>query len=306
MKRINSIVLHIKILLALAVFFSANAFSNPNDKFLKLAKENYINGEYAEGDFHIARYLGHPDSNANNVLEIIEYKNPKPTSFLSGYFSDEFFRFFFSRSAYQWGSNKAKDGYIITKANDYKNYYILVLGKPYIETWSIIGNKRTGQTGHTIGMSEAKIEIGQLDKKGRIKSLCNKFTIKGPIQYFYNPKFIDTNKDEKKELILRYNITLGDSYLQQLEVFQTQNKSENFCFLTEPKIYYGRNGYAYFKDGNFFTSEEKTLKNEALLRASRQLKKIFDINHKLKKEETLTNFLRTNKIKPLEINYNYE
>ena len=41
MKRINSIVLHIKILLALAVFFSVNAFSNPNDKFLKLAKENY-------------------------------------------------------------------------------------------------------------------------------------------------------------------------------------------------------------------------------------------------------------------------
>ena len=73
-------------------------------------------------------------------------------------------------------------------------------------------------------MSEAKIEIGQLDKNGRIKSLCNKFTIKGPIQYFYNPKFIDTNKDGKKELILRYNITLGDSYLQQLEVFQTQNK----------------------------------------------------------------------------------
>ena len=32
MKRINSIVLHIKILLALAVFFSANAFSNPNEK----------------------------------------------------------------------------------------------------------------------------------------------------------------------------------------------------------------------------------------------------------------------------------
>ena len=58
MKRINSIVLHIKILLALAVFFSANAFSNPNDKFLKLAKENYINGEYAEGDFHIADILG--------------------------------------------------------------------------------------------------------------------------------------------------------------------------------------------------------------------------------------------------------
>ena len=71
MKRINSIVLHIKILLALAVFFSANAFSNPNDKFLKLAKQNYINGEYAEGDFHIARYMGHPDANANNVRTLL-------------------------------------------------------------------------------------------------------------------------------------------------------------------------------------------------------------------------------------------
>ena len=173
----------INLLVALAVY-SANAQTNPNDKYLEIAKENYINKQYTKGDFYVARYLGNPNSNANKILNIIKYKNPKPTSFLSGFYSDEFFKFFFSSSAYQWGSNKAKDGYIIAKANDYKNYFIIVLGKPYIETWSIIGNNRTSQVGHTVGMVKQKLKIGKLNNQGKMESFCVDFTIKRPNSIF--------------------------------------------------------------------------------------------------------------------------
>ena len=90
--------------------------------FLSKAKNSYVNKNYYKGDFYIARHIGKPDSDINNALKIIEFKNPKPTSFISGFYSEEFFRFFFSSAAYQWGSNKAKNNYIIMKANDYKNY----------------------------------------------------------------------------------------------------------------------------------------------------------------------------------------
>ena len=90
--------------------------------FLSKAKNSYVNKNYYKGDFYIARHLGKPNSDINNALKIIEFKNPKPTSFISGFYSEEFFRFFISSAAYQWGSNKAKNNYIIMKANDYKNY----------------------------------------------------------------------------------------------------------------------------------------------------------------------------------------
>ena len=54
----------INLLVALAVY-SANAQTNPNDKYLEIAKENYINKKYKKGDFYVARYLGNPNSNAN-------------------------------------------------------------------------------------------------------------------------------------------------------------------------------------------------------------------------------------------------
>ena len=295
----------INLLVALVVN-STNAYSNSNDKYLNLAKENYINNDYTKGDFYIARYLSNPKSDPNNIHKIIKYKNPKPTSFLSGFYSDAFFKFFFSSSAYQWGSNITKDDYIIAKANDYKNFFVLVLGKPYIETWSIIGNKRTGQIGHTIGMSEVKLQIGKLGKDNKMKSFCENFTIKGPIQYFYIPKFIDTNGDGSKELLLRYNVTLGDSYLQILEVFNTQSNQENYCFLTKPRTFEARNGYAYYKGGNFFVSKQIRAKDESHINASRQLQQVFTNKGKLIKEENLINFLHTDKIKHLEVKYNYD
>ena len=297
--------LFIYLLVALAVN-PANAQTTHNDKYLELAKENYIDNEYEKGDFNIARYLGQPEAKANKILEIIKYKNPKPTSFLSGFYSDEFFKFFFTSSAYQWGSNKTKNGYIITKANDYKNYFIIVLGKPFIETWSILGNDRTGQFGHTVGMSESKIIIGKLSKEGRMKNSCVNFKIKGPIQYFYNPKFVDTNQDGTKELLLRYNVTLGDSYLQILEVYKTQNNQENYCFLTKPKIFKARNGYTYYKDGYFYVSIQHPTKEEGHLNASRQLLQVFTNQGELIKEENLPNHLWTTNIESLDIKYNYD
>ena len=306
MKRQSSIVfLYITLFMALAGNSAIAETSNSTD-FLSKAKNSYINKNYYKGDFYIARHLSKPNSDINNALKVIEFKNPKPTSFISGFYSEEFFRFFFSSAAYQWGSNKARDDYIIIKANDYKNYFIFIWGKPFIETWSIIGNEKTGMTAHTIGMHDAKVQIGMLDKKGKIRNFCKDFIIKGPIQYFYIPKFIDTDKDGTKELLLRYNVTLGDGYLQTLDVFSTITENNSYCHLAHKKSYDGRNGFAYFKDGFYHVSKQTADKGEAILNSSLQTRKMFSANGKLIKTETLPNFLYTNNVQILDIKYNYK
>ena len=91
-----------------------------------------------------------------------------------------------------------------------------------------------------------------------------------------------------------------------LEVFKTQSNQENYCFLTKPKIFEVRNGYAYYKDGYFHISKQKNAKSESHLNASRQLKQVFTSQGELIKEENLPNFLHTDKIQNLEVTYNYD
>ena len=89
MKRQSSIVfLYITLFMVLAGNSAIAETSNPTD-FLSKAKNSYINKNYYKGDFYIARHLGKPNSDINNALKVIEFKNPKPTSFISGFYSED-------------------------------------------------------------------------------------------------------------------------------------------------------------------------------------------------------------------------
>ena len=92
-------------------------------------------------------------------------------------------------------------------------------------------------------MHSAKIRIGKIYKSDRLLQPCDTFVINGPIQYFYEPIFKDINSNGTKELLLKYNITVADGYVQVLEIFVPRIKN-NYCHISHKKSYYGRNGFA--------------------------------------------------------------
>ena len=63
-------------------------------------------------------------------------------------------------------------------------------------------------------MHNAKIRIGKIHETDRLLKPCDTFVIHGPIQYFYEPIFKDITNNGSKELLLRYNVTVADGYIQ--------------------------------------------------------------------------------------------
>jgi len=290
----------ISLLVALAVNPANASPSSNEDIFLTESKKAYENGDYYKADYLIARHLGSEHSNQLKVIETIDIRKPKPTSYIDGSYSNKFLRFFFGISLNQWGSKLSdKQDNILVKINSVKNQYVSVWGKPYIEAWYVLHKEKNRQVAYTVGMYQAKIRIGPLSKEDKPLKPCDTFTINGPIQYFYDPMFLDTNNDGKDELLLRYNITVANGYIQVLDIFVPRIK-DNYCHLSHRKSFYGKNGFAYYKNGSVFVSEQTLNVGETALKYSLQSKTIYDPYGKLLDNKVIPNFLKTENISILE------
>lgn len=291
----------IYLLVALAVH-AANASPSDHYKYLIESENAYKEGDYYKSDYLIAKYLGSENPNISNVIKTIHKrkKKPTPTSFIDGEYSNEFLQFFFTRPLYQWGSQKSDDdNNIIVKINGSENQYVSVWGKPYIETWYILAKGKEKQIAYTLGMHSAKIRIGKIHKSDRLLQPCDTFVINGPIQYFYEPIFEDINSNGKKELLLKYNITVADGFVQVLDIFVPRIKN-NYCHLSHKKSYYGRNGFAIFENGKIIVSEQTSKNNESILGSSLQTEKKYSPDGKLINEIQKPNFLRNSNIEILD------
>ena len=295
-------VLFINLLVALAVY-SANASPSIENKYLIESEKAYKNGDYYKSDYFIAKHLGFEGANQIKAIETITKRKPKATAYIDGSYSNEFLRYFFGLSLNQWGSKISdKQNNILVKINKFNNQYVSVWGKPYIETWYILHKEKKKQIAYTVGMHEATINIGFLSKEKKSTSPCDIFSINGPIQYFYEPLFLDTSKDGKNELLLRYNVTLPNGYLQVLDIFVPRIKG-NYCHLSHRKSFFGRNGYAYFDDGVVFVSEQTRDKGEGTLRASLQTITSYDSYGNEISKEVVSNFLKTDDLSTLYPDY---
>ena len=287
----------INLLVALAVN-SANASPYKDENLLLRSIEAYKEKKFYKSDYLIAKYLGDANANRLNAIDAIQKREskPKPTSFIDGDYSRETLQFFFNRTLNQWGSQKNdKEDNILVKINSNGNYYISVWGKPYIETWYIIAKGKKNQIAYTVGMHNAKIRIGKLHKNDRLLKPCDTFDINGPIQYFYEPDFRDINNNGKKELLLRYNVTVADGYIQVLDIFVPRVK-DNYCYLSHKKSYYGRNGFAYFKNGKIIVSKQTSKEREGILGASLQTETRYSTDGNIINEKVVPNFLKTSNI----------
>ena len=292
----------INLLIALAVN-PANASPNYNYQFLIQSEKAYKEGDYYKSDYLIAKHLGYENANQVKAIETITKRRPKATAYIDGSYSNKFLRFFFGLSLNQWGSKISDNkNNILVKINSNKNQYVSVWGKPYVETWYILHKDKKKQVAYTVGMHEAEIRIGHISEENKPLKPCDTFTINEAIQYFYEPMFFDTNDDGKNELLLRYNITLANGYLQVLDIFVPLIK-DNYCQLSHRKSFYGRNGYAYYTDGSVFVSEQTRDVGEGTLRSSLQTETSYDSYGNKKHEEVVSNFLKTQNISILLPNY---
>ena len=292
----------INLLVALAVN-SANASSYDEHKFLTQSETAYANGKYFKSDYLIARYLGDEYANQRKVVDTIDKRIPKPTAYLNGSYSNKFLKFFFGTSLNQWRSKLIdKQNNILVKINSIEDQYVSVWGKPFVEAWYILHKHKKKQVAYTVGMHKAKIRIGPLSKEGKPLKPCDTFTINEPIQYFYDPMFLDTNDNGKNELLLRYNITLASGYIQVLDIFVPRIK-DNYCHLSHQKSFYGRNGFAYYDNGTVFVSEETFHLGETSLKSSIQTETIYDPYGKSVEKRIIPNFLKTENISILESNH---
>ena len=292
----------INLLVALAVY-SANASPSGEDKYLIQSEKAYKDGDYYKSDYLIAKHLGNEYANQVKAIETITKRKPKATAYIDGSYSKKFLRFFFGLSLNQWGSKISdKQNNILVKINSNKNQYVSVWGKPFIETWYILHKDKKKQVAYTVGMHEAKIKIGTIGRENKPLKACDTFTINEAIQYFYEPMFFDTNDDGKNELLLRYNITLANGYVQVLDIFVPIIK-DNYCQLSHRKSFYGRNGYAYYSNGSVFVSEQTRDVGEGTLRSSLQTETSYDPYGKKKHKEVVSNFLKTENISILNPNF---
>ena len=287
----------INLLVALAVPAANASPSNP-ENLLAQSSVEYKNSKFYKSDYLIAKYLGSKNPNIRNVINTIYKRKRKqtPTSFIDGEYSNEFLQFFFTRPLHQWGSQKNDDDdNILVKINGNKNHYVSVWGKPYIETWYILAKGKEKQIAYIIGMHNAKIRIGKIHETDRLLKPCDTFDINGPIQYFYEPIFKDINNNGIKELLLRYNVTIADGYVQILDIFVPRVEN-NYCHLSHKKSYSGRNGFTIFKNGKIVVSHQTPKKDESILGASLQTEKNYSPNGDLISKKILPNFLRTKNI----------
>lgn len=292
----------LNLLVALAVN-PANASPNDKLKYLKLSEEAFKKGDFYKSDYLVAKYLGDEYANQVKALEIISKRNLKPTSLIDGSYSDEFLRFFFGRSLTQWGSMISdRDNNILVKMNSNKSQYVSIWGKPYIEMWYILAKDKKRQHSYTVGMYQAEIRIGPLNEDKKPLKMCDSFTVDGPIQYFYEPMFLDTNNDGKNELLLKYNLTVADGYIQVLDIFVPIIK-DNYCHLSHRQSFYGRNGFAYYQDERIYVSEQTSDIGESVLGSSLQTETLYNPYGKLIDKRIIPNFLKTKNIDYLQPHY---
>ena len=160
-----------------------------------------------------------------------------------------------------------------------------------MELWSLIGNANS--TSYLLGYSDADIVVGKYNSKNK-PIPCDSFNLQGPISHIYNPTFFDVDRDDLPELLIRYNITVADGFIQYLDIYKSNN-NRNFCSRKLMKQFSARNGFADYSGRIFITGVQTRSEGESWLGASlHEITEIFfdGKNEKLIIRETKPNVLR--------------
>ena len=286
----------------IVLFFLIFTFSaNAEDTFWNKFENAFAQDKHKEADFYLALHLNHEIKDFASEVPIIFQKLAEkgmvPTSFIDGSYSQEFFRFFFGDSLFQWNSNIFDENNLVILSrigrDEATGLYAVVWGRPRMEMWSVIGE--ISNESFLLGYSDADIVVGQYNSNNQPVS-CDSFNLEGPLSHMYKPSFVDIDKDGFPEMIIRFNATVADGFIQYLYVYKSEN-SQDFCRRNLIKEFSARNGFANYSNNIFITGEQKRKDGESWLGASlHELTEIYfdGKQEKIISKETKPNILRGN------------
>ena len=259
-------------------------------------------------DYYLARFVGLAFSdngrgNPSDALPLIEAAHPEGAiAFIDGNYSEGFLRHYFQSSLRMWGKpqpNREQEQLDIQilgeKSTDGSKKAALIYARPEIERWAIMGSESTGTTYLLVAVDSA-VQIVNLLRQDEYayQGVCHKISIPGRIQEFWSPRFVDFNGDQKEELVVRYNTTTADGYIQTLSDYQS-GSSGDLCTGQRVATFYGRNGYAALRDNLIVTSNQFADGDSGWIGAEKQRLEVFDFS-KVRatkiSEEIVDNFLR--------------
>ena len=287
--------------LIIILFFLFSFHSQAEETFWNKSEKYFSEGKFKEADFYLALHLNHEikdiPSEVPKVFQKLDERGLKPTSFIDGSYSQEFLMFFFGDTLFQWNSEIFDENnfVILTRIgkDEETRLYAVVWGRPRMEMWSVIGEN--SNTSFLLGYSDADVVVGKYNSNNQPVP-CNSFNLEGPISHIFNPTFFDVDKDGFPEMMIRFNATVADGFIQFLNIYKSHN-NEDFCKSRLIKEFSARNGFANYSDNIFITGVQKRDEGESWLGAS--LHEITEIYYDVKNErviskETKPNILRGN------------
>ena len=194
-------------------------------------------GDVQESNFWLARYMGltiFAEETEKNYTDLnplfMKREDLKPTSFISGQYTDEFLDFFIRGTYEFWGIpekgviEEDREFSIRSTSND--KYFAQLIISPYLESWYILKKPN----------SVAVIPLGSFSKPPFIVSgiiennepvkrfpFINLDTQEHPLHYVWPIEFHDLDGDGTPEIWVRYNITWADGFSQMLDIYKVKD-----------------------------------------------------------------------------------
>ena len=236
------------------------------NELMELVQNNRTAGRHPNADFYLSRYmgmsvLGRAGFNYNRGLaEVLKHPSWKrPTSLISGRYSNDFLKYFTDASFAMWAvaqpvSFDLSSRRVLLRETHDERRYVVIWGRPAFSTWLIMGRKKFEKlvvaSSHNINL-----QFGHMDKGGLPKA-CGRIDIEGEILWVYQPVFKNVFPGPRKDLILRFNEGIADGYVQFLRIYSFNGKGRG-CKPVLAAEFRASKGSARF-NGNFIEFAEET------------------------------------------------
>lgn len=221
-------------------FAQESALDVQLNEIYKKAEQAIEEGNIEKADFWIARYIGlsafneKTEKNYTDLYPLFEKrKDLKPTSFISGAYTDEFLDFFIRGTHQFWGIPEEgvteKDYEFAIRANSDGKYFAQLVISPFLESWYIL-KKPNSVAVIPLGSASKPpfIVSGRLENNEPVKRypFVNLDTQGHFLHYVWPIEFHDLDGDGIPEIWMRYNVAWADGFSQMLDVYKIKSDEE--------------------------------------------------------------------------------
>ena len=195
--------------------------------FYKKAEDAIAAGKVHEADFWMARHMA-IRLGSSGLWPLIKKRELKPTSFISGKFSESFLEFFIISPTQFWdrpdNAISEKELSFVIRDDKGKGFYADFYGSPALEDWYIIKKKPEQAVIPFIAFDPVPtLEVGRLGKNGEPIGEPIEYSIETDgryIQAVWPIEFINLDGDNVPSIFMRYNVACADGFEQRLDILK--------------------------------------------------------------------------------------